>query len=90
MFIELHEEILLNAAFSGNLALNNPLRVECVVRRIEARSGVGVTITIPEAAARKRFDALLFALSQDDRPAAAGVRVPVGEEPPRVLAASAR
>lgn len=76
MFIELPDPPELNASFSASLALNEPLRVNCVVHRIVAGRGVGVTIVIAEEQGRKRFDALLFALAQGSGPAAASVNPP--------------
>jgi hypothetical protein len=74
--------------FPANLALNEPLRVECVVRRVVARYGIGVTIVIPEEAARKRFEALLFVLSQGAGPATASQKVPPSDESPKPLVAA--
>src|ERR1700722_8113826 len=88
MFIELPDQPVLNAAFSANLALNEPLRVECVVRRIVPERGVGVSITIAEEQARKRFAALLFALGQGAGPATKSVSPPTSNEPPSLLVAS--
>jgi hypothetical protein len=88
LFIELHDQPVLNAAFPANLALNEPLRVECVVRRIIPQRGVGVTISIPEEQARKRFAALLFALGQGAGPVTTSVRSPTSDEPPTPLVAS--
>lgn len=59
MFIELPDLPVLNAAFSASLALNTPLRVECVVRRTIPGCGIGVTVTLPSKEARTRYEALL-------------------------------
>ncbi len=88
MFIELPDQPVLYAAFPASLALNEPLRVECVVRRIVPQRGVGVFISIPEEQARKRFAALLFALGQGAGPATTSVSSPTSDEPPRLLVAS--
>jgi len=89
MFIELSELPELNASFSASLALNEPLRLNCVVHRVVPGHGVGVSIVIPEEA-KRRFEALLFALAQGSRPAAASVNPPPSSEPPLILVASAR
>ncbi len=73
MFIELSELPELHASFSGSLALNEPLRVNCVVQRVVPGRGVGVAIVIPDKDAKRRFEALLFALAQGSGPAAASV-----------------
>jgi len=71
MFIELSDILVLNAAFPASLALNKPLRMECVVRRIVPERGIGVTVTIPDREARRRYEALLIALSLGSEQAAA-------------------
>jgi hypothetical protein len=63
LFIELPGLPALNAVFSANLALNNPLRIECVVRRTVPGQGIGVTVTLPSQESRRRYEALLQALS---------------------------
>jgi len=63
MFIELPEVPLANAAFTAYVALNEPLRLECVVRRIVPGRGIGVTVTPYDVKARARYEALLIALS---------------------------
>lgn len=72
MFIELPDLPALNAAFSASLALNKPLRVECVVQRTIPGHGIGVTVTLPSKEARTRYEALLLALSLGPELAAAG------------------
>ena len=89
MFIELPDQPVLNAAFSANLALNEPLRVECVVGSIVPQRGVGVSISFPEEQASTRFAALLFALVQGAGPTTTSVGPPTPDEPPRLLVASA-
>ncbi len=83
MFIELPDPPELNAWFLGRLALNEPLRVNCVVQRIVPGRGVGVTIVIPEEEGQRRFDALLFALAQGSGPSAASANPPPSDESPR-------
>jgi hypothetical protein len=74
MFIELPDPPELNTWFLGRLALNEPLRVNCVVQRIVPGRGVGVAIVIPEEEGQRRFDALLFALAQGSGPSAASAK----------------
>jgi PilZ domain len=89
MFIELPDPPELNAWFSGRLALNEPLRVNCVVQRVVPGRGVGVTIVIPEEEGQRRFDALLFALAQGSGPSAASVKLPPSDGFPRTAVAPA-
>ena len=70
MFIELPDLPVLNAAFSASLALNKPLRVECVVRRVVPGRGIGVTVTLASTESRMRYEALLQALSLGSESAA--------------------
>lgn len=63
MFIELPDLPVGSAAFSANLALNKPLRIECVVRRTIPGHGIGVAVTLTSQESRVRYDALLKALS---------------------------
>jgi len=63
MFIEIAGQAPVGSHFSGNLALNIPLHVECIVRRIVPRHGIGITFVIPEEQGRVRFEALLVALA---------------------------
>lgn len=90
MFIELSVLPELNARFPANLALNKPLRIECVVRRVVPRYGIGVSITIAEEEDRTRYEALLVALSQGSGPAGASVELPVGDNPQKPLVACPR
>ena len=87
LFIEMADAPCLNAHFTANLALNTPLRVNCVVRRVVPGFGIGVAVSVPEAS-RKRFQALLLALSAGADPAVTAVTVP-RSEPPRTLAKAA-
>jgi len=76
MFIELPDLPVLNAAFPASLALNKPLRVECVVRRVVPGQGIGVTVTLPSKESRMRYEALLQALSLGPEPGAARQELP--------------
>jgi hypothetical protein len=65
MFIALPDLLVLNAAFTANLALNLPLKVECVVTRVVPGQGIDVSVTQTTALARARYEALLMALAID-------------------------
>ncbi len=65
MFIALPDLPVLNAAFTASLALNLPLKVECVVTRVVPGQGIGVTVTQSTRLARARYEALLMALAID-------------------------
>lgn len=78
MFIEIADYLWINATFTARLALDAPLPLECVVRRIEPHQGIGVTIAVWDGDAKERFKALLRALQDgvDPTEAAAGVPPP--------------
>src|ERR1700683_550138 len=76
MFIELRDRVCLSTCFSGRLALDAPLHVECVVRRIVRGKGVGVSIVIPEEENKVRYRALWRALQKTSGPSRAGAVFP--------------
>ena len=81
MFIEIAECPWVSASFTAHLALNTPLSVECVVRRVVPGQGIGVTIAISDRKAKRRFSALLRALQDEAKSAAAGADIAEAPEP---------
>lgn len=75
LFIEMTEPPALGARITAYLALNVPLKLQCVVRRIAPGRGIGVGFTVP-AESKQRFEALLTALSLNADPAATAVSAP--------------
>ncbi len=63
MFIEIANPLWIGAAFSAQLMAEKPVLFDCVVRWIEPRSGMGVSIVAPGEEGRKRFAAFLDRLS---------------------------
>jgi hypothetical protein len=88
LFIEMAEAPCVGARFTAQLALNEPLRLNCTVRRVVPQLGVGVILSVPEQS-RSRFEALLLALSAGADPATTAVRIS-GPERPRAKTAAAR
>jgi hypothetical protein len=88
LFIEIEHAPCMGAHFTAHLALNEPLRLGCVVRRVVPDLGVGVSLSIPEQS-RKRFQALLLALSAGADPATTSVKIPK-TEPPAMKTAAAK
>ncbi|MGD0962406.1 MAG: PilZ domain-containing protein [Candidatus Acidiferrales bacterium] len=88
LFIEMSDIPCMGARFTAHLALNEPLRLDCIVRRVVPDLGIGVALSIPEQS-RRRFQALLLALSSGADPATTSVQIP-RMEPPHVSAAAAK
>lgn len=63
MFIEMTNPLWIGAAFSAQLAAEKPMLLDCVVRWIEPRRGVGVSILPPGEEDRKLFAVFLDTLS---------------------------
>jgi hypothetical protein len=87
LFIEMDEPPCLGAHFVAQLALNVPLKINCIVRRAVAGRGIGVEINVPEQS-RKRFQALLLALSAGADPVATAAKA-APPDSPRSLAKAA-
>jgi hypothetical protein len=66
MFIEIASPLWIGATFSAQLAAEKPMLFDCVVRWVEPRGGMGVSIVAPGEEGRKRFAAFLDRLSGDD------------------------
>lgn len=63
MFIESADPLWVGAGFTAHLALEQPLKVDCFVKRIEPGRGMGVTVTHREQHHEKRYQDLLASLS---------------------------
>jgi PilZ domain len=75
MFIETSEYLAVNTLFRGRLALETPLPMECVVRRIVPGRGIGVVISFLHEAEKVRFNALLRALGNEADPGASDANI---------------
>lgn len=62
--IELPNPLWIGARFSAQLALDPPLQVECVVRRVEPGRAIGVTFVVTGEESRARLAALLGTLGK--------------------------
>ena len=87
MFIEVADPPGVGVSFTVRLALNVPLQLECVVRRVAANRGIGVALSVGNNA-KKRFEALLLAIAEGADPASTSVNLPK-HEPPRTMVAAA-
>jgi hypothetical protein len=63
MFIESADPLWVGAGFTAHLALDNPLKVDCFVRRIEPGRGMGVAVKLREEQHEKRYRDLVASLS---------------------------
>ncbi len=64
MRIEIADPLWVGARFSAVLALEPPLRMECVVRRVDPGRGMGVSLVAPGAEDRARLAVLLDTLGK--------------------------
>ena len=63
MFIESADPLWIGAGFSANLQLDQPVRVDCRVRRIEPGLGMGVSVSLPQEQ-QQTYQELISKLSQ--------------------------
>ncbi len=63
MFVNLADPLWVGARFAARLVLDEPLRMECSVRRIEPGRGMGLTFAVPEGESKSRITSLLGALA---------------------------
>lgn len=85
MFIEIVNPPELNVKFSIYLALDTPLRLDCIVRRVIPQRGIGVTLSVPQEE-KERFAALLQALAYGSKPVTTCPMTPTDES--RALSAA--
>ncbi len=62
--VALADPLWVGASFAANLLLDAPLRLLCVVRRVEPGKGMGMTIEVPDEGDGGRLSALLEALAK--------------------------
>jgi hypothetical protein len=63
MFIEAVDPLWIGAGFTARLNLQQPLRVDCSVKRIEPGRGMGVSVALAESESQKAYQDLLSSLS---------------------------
>ena len=63
MFIEAPDTLWVGAGFTARLALDNPVQMDCSVKRIEPGQGMAVSMTVPEQQHQQRYQDLLTTLS---------------------------
>ena len=63
MFIESRDTLWVGAGFTAHLALDHPVKVDCLVKRVEPGRGMGVVVTLSETQHEKSYQDLLASLS---------------------------
>jgi hypothetical protein len=63
MFIEAIDPLWIGAGFTARLNLQQPLRLDCSVKRIEPGRGMGVSVSVAESESQKLYQDLLSSLS---------------------------
>ena len=64
MFIEMSEPLWIGARFAAKWASQDPVQIECEVRRVEPGRGMGIAYTIADPAGKGRVMALLESLGR--------------------------
>jgi hypothetical protein len=63
MFIESADPLWVGAGFTARLALNQPVKMDCCVKRVEPGRGMGVVVTVSEQQHQQSYQDLLSSLS---------------------------
>ena len=63
MFIEAPDTLWVGAGFTARLSLSQPVKLDCLVKRVEPGLGMGVTVAAPENESQKRYHDLISSLS---------------------------
>lgn len=63
MFIEVPDTLWVGAGFTARLGLPRPVKLDCMVKRVEPGSGMGVSVALAEEESLKLYHQLLSSLS---------------------------
>ena len=63
MFIEAPDTLWVGAGFTARMNLPQPLRLDCMVRRVEPGRGMGVAVALSESESQKLYHDLVSSLS---------------------------
>jgi PilZ domain-containing protein len=63
MFIEVPDTLWVGAGFVARLDLPQPLKLDCLVKRVEPGRGMGVSVAVPETESQKLYHDLLSSLA---------------------------
>ena len=65
MFIESADPLWVGAGFTARLAIENPVKLDCFVKRVEPGCGMGVVVSLPDQPHQQRYQELLASLSDN-------------------------
>jgi hypothetical protein len=63
MFIESPDTLWVGAGFTARLHLPQPVKLDCLVKRVEPGRGMGVSVAVPETESQKLYQDLLASLT---------------------------
>jgi PilZ domain len=63
MFIEAVDPLWVGAGFTARLTLDQPVKLDCFVKRIEPGRGMGVSVAVSESESQKLYQDLISLLS---------------------------
>ncbi|HKE33613.1 MAG TPA: PilZ domain-containing protein [Candidatus Acidoferrum sp.] len=63
MFIEVPDTLWVGAGFTARLHLPQPVRLNCLVKRVEPGRGMGVSVALAESESQKVYRDLLSSLA---------------------------
>ncbi len=64
MFIESTDTLWVGAGFTARLALDRPVQINCLVKRVEPGRGMAVAVTVSEEQHQQRYQELLASLTR--------------------------
>jgi hypothetical protein len=64
MFVKLNDPLWIGARFAAQLALEKPVMLECVVRRVQPLRGMALTYQVPDEAERAMIATAIERLSR--------------------------
>jgi len=63
MFIEVPDTLWIGAGFTARLHLPRPVKLDCLVKRVEPGRGMGVSVALSESESQKVYSDLLSSLT---------------------------
>jgi PilZ domain len=63
MFIESSDHLWVGAGFTAQIGLDQPIKLDCFVKRVEPGQGMGVAVAVSEPQHQQRYQNLLVSLA---------------------------